>query len=309
MKVTARFPMGIAPVLVALLALSPSAWAQTQTWVPGKGHGSATIAQQQLYIDTHAGSSGQKGFPGTITTNSTFLGFDYGISDRLAIDFALPWKSSKFEGPGIHDPGTLDDDHGQHLIDDGDYHGGWQDVRVGLRYLLPYKPLRIVPFVAYGAPTHDYVTFAHAAIGTGQNHLQVGVNVGRQFGPIPQNWFFQAGIAHSFMQRLEDRRVDHTTLALEVGYFFSPRLSASVLLTAQRTWNGFDIPEDYPNAHDDHFFYHDQNLRNDFNNIGAAVNFQVNDRYSAFLTYGHTMWGENAHLIDYAVTIGVSRGF
>ena len=28
-----------------------------------------------------------------------------------------------------------------------------------------------------------------------------------------------------------------------------------------------------------------------------------------FATYGHTVWGENAHLIDHAVTLGVSRGF
>jgi hypothetical protein len=137
--------MGIAPVLVALLALSPCARAQTQTWVPGKGHGSATIAQQQLLYRHACRFQWPEGFPGTITTNSTFLSFDYGISDRLAVDFSLPWKSSKFEGPGIHDPGSLDDDHGQHLIDDGDYHGGWQDVRVAFATCCRTSPCASCP--------------------------------------------------------------------------------------------------------------------------------------------------------------------
>ena len=29
----------------------------------------------------------------------------------------------------------------------------------------------------------------------------------------------------------------------------------------------------------------------------------------AIATYGHTVWGENTHLIDHVVTVGVSRGF
>ena len=302
---------GLGPVLGSLLALSPvsGALAQTQTWVPGKGHGSASVAVQQLYIPTHTLFDGTHGFPGTITSRSLFLTLDYGLSDRLAIDASLPYKSNMFDGPGRHNPGTLDDDHGQILVDDGQFHGGWQDGRVGLRYLLRDRPLRIVPFVGFGHPTHDYVTFAHSALGTGQWHLQMGVNVGRQFDPPFQKLYFQAGVAYSVLQKVEDRRVNHATFNAEVGYFLTPRLSVSVLATAQKTYNGFDFPKDYPNLHDDHYFHHDQNLRNDFVNVGAAINYRLGERYSAFATYGHTAWGENAHLIDYAITVGLSRAF
>lgn len=306
-----RILAGIGPVLAAVLWLSPvsCAWAQTQTWVPGKGHGSASVALQQLYISTHTLFDGRRGFPGSITSRSLFLTLDYGLSDRLAIDASLPYKSNMFDGPGRHNPGTLDDSHGQVLVDDGQYHGGWQDGRIGLRYLWRDRPLRIVPFISFGHPTHDYVTFAHSALGTGQWQLQMGVNAGRQFSPPFQNLYFQAGLAYSILQKVEDRRVNHRTLNAEVGYFVTPRLSLSILVTAQKTYNGFDFPKDYPNLHDDHYFHHDQNLRNDFVNVGAAVSFKVNERYSTFLTYGHTISGENSHLIDYAVTIGVSRSF
>ena len=43
--------------------------------------------------------------------------------------------------------------------------------------------------------------------------------------------------------------------------------------------------------------------------IGAGVDYRIGERYSLFAAYGHTLWGENAHLIDYAVSVGVSRGF
>jgi hypothetical protein len=306
----ARGLVGGAPLLLALLAAAPgTAWGQTQAWVPGKGHGTATVAVQQLYISTHTLSDGTHGFPGTLTNRSVFLGLDYGLSDRWAINVQLPYKSNMFDGPGVHDPDTLDDDHDQHFIDDGEFHSGWQDVRVSLRYQWRSKPWMVTPFIAYGTPTHDYVTFAHSALGTGQWHLQAGVNVGRQFAPPLQNLYFQAGYAYSVMQEVEDRRVNHSTFSGEIGYFFTPKFSMSLLLVGQKTYNGFDFPEDYPNSHDDHFYHHDQNLRNDFWNIGASANYQFNDRYGGFLTYGHTLWGENTHLIDYAYTVGISRSF
>ena len=301
---------GAARAACLALAVFPAcALAQNQTWVPAKGHGSVSVAYQDLFIATHTISDGSPGYPGTISTRSLFLTADYGLTDRFAINVSLPYKSSRFVGPGVHDPGTLDDDHGESFIDDGDYHGGWQDLRVSLRYLWLDGPYKVVPFIAYGTPTHDYSTFAHAALGTGQNHLQFGVNVGHGFAPPAQNLYWLAGLSYSVMEKVEDRRVNHGTLNLEMGYFFTPRLSASVLVTAQKTWNGFDYPGDYPNAHDEHFYPHDQNLRNDFVNVGAVLGFQFDERYSAFVSYGHTVWGENTHLIDHAWTMGVTRSF
>ena len=50
-------------------------------------------------------------------------------------------------------------------------------------------------------------------------------------------------------------------------------------------------------------------MRNDFLNIGASVDYQLDDRYSLFANVGRTLRGDNTHLIDYALTVGISRGF
>lgn len=295
--------------ILAALAPWQSSMAQTQSWVPGKNHGSALVAYQDLFIDTHTLFDGSPGFPGTISTHSVFLAFDYGLTDRLALSVFLPYKASRFEGPGKHDPRTLDDDHGDSFIDDGEFHSGWQDWGFNLRYQVRDSPLKVTPFIAYGYPSHDYTTFAHSALGTGQQSLQLGVNIGRQFNPPHDRWYFQAGISYSIMEKVEDRRVNHSTFNFEVGYFLTPRLTANFLLSAQKTHNGFDFPKDYPNTTDDHYYHHDQNLRNDFVNIGAGLSFQLNENYSSFLTYGHSVWGENTHMVDRAITLGFSRSF
>lgn len=305
----ARLPVASALVLASLALPWSACLAQTQSWVPGKGHGSVSIAYQELHVGTHNDSHGNHGFPGYIDNHAAFLDVDYGVSDRLALRVGLPFKSDRFVGRGVHNPGTLYDDHGENFQDDGRYHAGWQDWNIALRYLWRDKGLRVTPFVSLGFPAHDYNTFAHSALGTNQRHLQLGVNIGRQFAPPFQDVYFQAGYAYSIMQKVEDRRVNHSTINGELGWFISPRLSASVVVTAQKTHNGFDFPEDYPNRRDDHFYHHDQNLRNDFVNVGAGLNFQATPRYSTFLTWGHTVWGENAHLVQYAWTLGVARAF
>lgn len=296
---------------ILLTALMPFATAQAQSsdaWVPGRGHGSVSVAYQHLYVEWHTLSDGTKGKPGVITNRTVFFNVDYGLTDRLALSVGLPFKSNKFEGSGPHDPDDLDHDHGNVLLDDGRYHSGWQDLGVALRYQWRNEPWAITPSLTYGAPTHDYTTFAHAAPGTGLWRLEAGIAVVRRFAPPLQNLYFQGYYGYAFMEEV-DRRVNHSTLNLEVGYLLTPKLSARMYLTGQKTHNGFDFPEDFPNRTDDHFFHHDQNLRNDYVNIGAGASYQLNDRYALFGNYGHTVWGENTHLIDYAVTVGVSRVF
>jgi hypothetical protein len=80
------------------------------------------------------------------------------------------------------------------------------------------------------------------------------------------------------------------------------------VIVKRKTYNGLNFP-DYNSHTDDAFFHHDQNIRDDFLNIGASVDYQFNDRYTGFANVGRTLRGDNTHLIDYALTIGISRGF
>ncbi len=293
------------------LAHGSVAVAQSQVGVPAKGHGEVSVSVQNLFVTYHTTSEGTKVIPGTITTNTMFLQWDYGLTDRLAITVGLPYRSSKFverTPGGAHDPANLDDDHGQGLIDDGNYHGGWQDWAVSLRYAWRGKPWLITPYVLASVPSRDYVTFAHATPGTGQWRLEAGINAARQFTPPLDNLYFRAGYSYSYMQPV-DRTVNHSTLNLELGCFLTPRLTTRFVVVAQKVHNGFEFPGEFPSRTDDHYFYHDQNLRNDFINIGAGLDYRLTERDRLFVNYGRTVWGENTHLIKYAVGVGYGRAF
>lgn len=301
----------VAGILLPCMLIPGQLRAQTQAWVPEQGHGSVSLAYQQLFIEWHAQSDGARGQPGTITNRTVLLNLDYGLTGRLALSVGIPYKSNKFDASvpgGAHDPRTLEHDHGEQFMDDGRYHSGWQDLALALRYQWRLEPWAITPFLAYGTPTSDYTTFSHAARGTGQWRLEAGVAIGKRFSPPLQNLYVQGSYGYAWMEKV-DRRVNHSTLNLELGYLLTPRLSARLFVTGQKTHNGFEFPGDFPNRTDDHFFHHDQNLRNDFVNVAAGMNYQLNDRYGLFGSYGRTVWGENTHLIDYAITVGVSRQF
>jgi hypothetical protein len=293
---------------LALVTIAPMAHAQrADAWVPAKGHGAISAAYQQLYVRYHSHSDGSKDIPGTIRDRSVFLDIDYGLTDRLALDLGLAFKSNRYHGRS-HPP--LPDNHGEHFIDDNHFHGGWADWNLGLRYQWRSDPWAITPFVSYGVPARDYPTYAHSAVGLGQKRAELGINVGHRFGPPLQNLYVQGGYGYAFMEVVDHRRVNHGTLDLEVGYFLTPRLTARFTVVGQKTYNGLEFPQDYPPGTDpEQQFHHDQNLRNDFINVGAGIDYGFNQRYTGFANVGRSVWGENTHLVDYAITVGVSRGF
>lgn len=300
----------IAIGLVSLLGLGMAccASAQNDVTVPGDGRGHWTFALQNQFIEEHTTPTGERVLAGTITTNSAYLNFDYGLTDRWAITVGLPYKTSKYVGNRGHDPSVLDDDHGHGFIDDGDFHSGWQDASLGIRYAWIRDKWMVTPYLNTGTPLRDYTTFGHAAVGTGQWRVELGVSAGRQFTGRLHNLYFVGGLSYTFLEPT-DRTVNHATLTGELGWFINEKWSVHANFAKQKTFNGFDFPQDFPNFHDDHFYYHDMNLRNDFLNVGLGVDWQATDRDRLFLTQGHTVHGENTHIIKYVLTLGYSHGF
>jgi hypothetical protein len=307
-------------LLIRMLLLSAMACAPTRTiaqstmaWLPAQGHGSVSVAYQYLFIKYHTDSRGNKALPGTIDNRGLYLEFDYGLTDRLALTIDLPYKSNRYNEriPGsAHDPRKLEDDNGENFIDDGLYHSGFGDWNLGLRYRWRSEPWAITPYLSFGVPSRDYTTFAHSAVGTGQKRLELGVNAGRQFTEPLQKFYFQGSYGYSIMEEVDHRRVNHSTLTLELGYQVTPRLTTRLILVGRKTHNGEEFPEDYPLPRDDdHFFHHDENVRNDFINAAVGIDYQLNDRYALYGNYARSLWGENAHLVDHSITVGISRGF
>ena len=137
---------------------------------------------------------GTAGRPRRDPIESLMFDVTYGLTDRLAVTFAVPFIRARYTGAAPH----------PNAQDDGARTTGFQDLRFGVRYNVTRGPLTITPFVGTNMPTHGYEYFAHAAYGPRVRELEVGTYVGRVLSPALPNAFIQARYSYSFAR--EDRR-------------------------------------------------------------------------------------------------------
>ena len=311
-----------------------AAWgtsAQAQLYVPPKGSGLISANLQAVTDHWHLDYQGNEVGPARITTNTLVLKFEYGLTDNLAVNLTAPYTEKKFRasagGAPPHDPDPFNHGHDEHdhehehveRLDDGAFHGHWQDWGVGLRYRLRTEPLAVTAFANYSWPSHDYTFFAHAAPGTGQKRTQIGIAAGRPFGPPWINTYIQGSYSYTFVEKVLDLSVNYSTLNLELGYHFTPRLTGRAFATYRKTHGGLDFPVDFPwrgstpipddDALVELFLNHDRIQRVDYLNGGVGLAWQFDDNYSLSLDYLQTLWGENGHKIHNAVSLGIYRTF
>lgn len=313
---------------MALLACVGPVGAQLS--VPPQGSGTLALLGQVVTDHTHFDYRGDEVGESRITTQSIQLRVDYGVTDRLAVSASAPYLRKRFASVAGGAPAHEDTfGHGDHdhehagfdfeLLDDGRYHGHWQDFSVGLRYRWIEAPVAITPFINYGWPSHDYTFYAHAAPGTRQKRMALGAFLGRRFAPPWQNSYVQGSYSYTFVEEVQGIKPNYSTVYLEFGHAFTERFGARVHATYRKTHEGLDFPVDFPwrgsaPAPDDLavqelFFNHDRIQRVDYLNVGFGGSYAIDARYSLTLDWMTTPWGENGHKIHDAVTLGLYRAF
>src|SRR6202795_4393682 len=113
-------------VLSLLLAISFSLLAQA--WLSPKGDGVVTVLYQNDIERLHSFSDGRTKDRGHTYLDGVIANADFSLTDKLAVSVSLPFIASKYVGPFPHllvrgDPTTAV------ALDNGNYHGGFQDFR------------------------------------------------------------------------------------------------------------------------------------------------------------------------------------
>jgi hypothetical protein len=300
----------------ASVAVCVAAAAQTQEklGVPARGSGTVGVSVQQITITERDLRIVREEF-GEITLRAAYFELDYGLTDRLALNVTLPYKSNRYVGDFPHDPRLLLNDHGEEFLDDGRYHSNWGDYGLNLRWLWRNGRIAVTPFVGYYAPASNYPLFTETQAGTGQWRFDVGVNMGGRLGPPTANLFWQAGYAYSYREKTRPsdapaRRANHSVLSVELDWMATPRLTTYVALTRLTPHNAMDILEILPGApFSDLFYYHDRLLPWEYTTWALGMSYQASEPLTLSLSYGETQSISFGHLYDPAVTLGVSRSF
>jgi hypothetical protein len=267
----------------------------------------------------------------TADFTSDTLTYDAGTTDMHALQltgyFALNEKWTAYgsiayiqkrlvdsTGYGTHNPNV---DFWQYtppdlrFIDDGDYHGGFQDFSIGLQYLALDGPLKLVPFVSYGTPATDYPIYGGAVIGRGLNELHLGVSL--DYTPYFSDWNFQADVTYTVSEKVVGVDLNYWLFYLSAGYYVTPQFVPRVFLTSRHAPNALKYPEDfepYEEKYDnENGWRHDQTLKHEFLNAGIGFDYILSERYVVSAIYYQSIDAENMLEIDRAVNLGLTFRF
>jgi hypothetical protein len=274
--------------------------ARAQAWVPARGEGAVSIAFQDMRVTKHLAATTSVE-AGNIDTNVLLADVTVGLTDRIAVDVALPLVSSKYTGPFPH-AGTD--------IDDGRYRTSFSDVRFALRYNLVREGAVITPYIGSVVPSNNYAYYGHAAPGQQLNEVQVGVYAAKLLESGLPGLFISGRYGFGFVEKVLDISHNRSLGNLEVGYFFNSRFRAFTMANAGLTHGGIDFPSngmgglpvEYRPAHD-------QIQRVNYLEVGLGGAFSMSDSLDVFGSYSTQVAGRNGHSLDRGITVGISWGF
>ncbi|MGQ0736232.1 MAG: hypothetical protein ACT4QD_21585 [Acidobacteriota bacterium] len=280
---------------------------RAQAWLPPQGEGAVAILYSDVFVKYHAVPT-ERVDAGHIFARTLLLDVTYGITDRVAVSFGIPWVASRYVGTLPHETSATDPT--PNPLDDGRFHSTVQDFRFEVKYNLTRRGVVLTPFAATVIPSHEYRYFAHAAPGRHLREFQIGVAGAKTLDrPLP-GLFVQARYAHGFLETVQDISRTRSIADVEIGYFINQRLRVLAMASGQATHGGVDVVRGRTRALLGPLWaYHDQIDRLNSLNVGAGAAVSITDTMDVFGSWTRTVAQRNGHVVDRGLSLGVSWGF
>lgn len=309
-----RYRAALATIVALMIVAVWASPALAQAYVPAKGEGTVSFLYQGMFVrDHYFGTTPVDA--GQITSKALLVDVTYGVTDKLAISFGVPWVTSRYNGSLPHPIADLSGPTpvygGVNPADDGTYHGTFQDLRFGVRYnAVARNGMALTPFITTSIPSHGYTVLAHASPGQNLKQLQIGLSGAKLLDAVVPGLFVQGRYAYAFTQTVvADISHDRSNADLEVGYFVSPRLRLLALATGQFTHGGIDIVPNARVALGPLFPYHDQITQIHFLDLGGGLSYALTERVDLYGSLVRTVAARNGHAIDHGLSLGLSWSF
>ena len=274
------------------LVFSSSAF--SQAWVPEKGEGSVSIVYQNLVGHDHFDFTGARRKVGTDRAQSTSVEFEYGLTDRLALNADVLFVASKYNGDLPEGPFDFD----------GRYHPAFQDAHFQLRYNLRKNPVVLTPFVSVTVPTHHYETSGHSATGRDFYELLVGVSAGRQLGPAAPNIYVEGRYSFAILKHFAGLNLNRSNIDSEVGWVVHRRVTLRLLAAWQKTYGGLKAPIEFEEPGSEQFEFHDRVLQANYFRLGGGVTYLMSRNVELNMAYAGSATGSNTLAVN-----GLAIGF
>lgn len=303
-------------VFAAAVVVSASQ-VSAQPFIPAAGEGTVSVSYQS--IRTHgqhndfgtqlAGSGG----PRDGTDNHVLVWYvEYGLTDRIAVHVSLPYIRSRYQGGSPHGVGIKGQPSN---LDDGSFHGSFQDFYFGTRFkLVDSARFTVTPFVEAIIPSHHYESLGQASVGRDLRALVVGAAIGSFADDLIPGLHFQTRLSYAVVQKAVDVRPNRTAIDSAVGYFITPRLAIEFIETFQYTHDGIDWLPGALAVHNRDVWSrayglnHDRLARSNALTFGAGASFAITEKIGVFGTVSKLAWGENL-AAPRSMTVGMNWHF
>ncbi|MFI4969018.1 MAG: hypothetical protein ACHP7D_02350 [Lysobacterales bacterium] len=298
-------------------ALQPIDQALTET---AKGHGSVSLDYQNTFVNGFRATNDVMLPIGTVRIDSLLLNLDYYFADRWSLHVGLPFVRNRYTGAAPHCPTTappqcqgqpaLSPQHPEsRFLDDGRYHGTWQDWSVGVAYHTHIGDYYLTPSLTASLPSHDYTFFANAAVGQDLWQVQPAIELAHQFAF--SNIYYRIRYGYVFAERTLDTSINHHRLDLELGYFLNDKWSFRAYSIAKKG-HGYlaedllPITQGQTNAY---WYHHDQISRHDYAAVGAGSDYRFADHYTLSASAQKLIWGQTVFNFRYSLDVQLTRDF
>ena len=303
--------------LSLFLALIPHI-AAAQAYIPPKGEGTVSVSYQAVFTRWQMNSTGQRIFPDNTDMHALISQIEYGLADKVAVHASLPVMAVKYAGgPNPHPVGI----NGQpSTLDDGTYHGAFQDFYFGVRFGAIQTPrFALAPFAEGIVPSHHYESLGQSVVGRDLRALVVGAAVGGFAEKVLPGLFFQTRVSYAFVQQAVQIRPNRTGIDSAVGYFVTPRFAVQFVQTFVHTHRGVDFngtPDTFTATVStgvpftmEHYLNHDRLIRSRLVTLGGGATYAFSDSVGVFATATTMAWGADIQRPAVSFTGGINLGF
>lgn len=280
-----------------------------------KGHGTVSVGYQHTYINgMFQPVPGGKIELGSIRVQSMSFNLDYFVADRWSVHLGIPFVESRYRGGFPHcvrtDPPQcrnavvpLQPHPESKFLDDGKYHGTWQDWHIGLAHHANLNDYLLTPTISVQVPSHRYTFFSQSAPGQGLWKVELAMDVAHQLHM--SNLYYRVRFGHVFAEKTLGQSIDHNKLDLELGYFLDDIWTVKAFAVGKKG-------RGYTGAYDrttELWYHHDQRAQHNYASLGTGFDYHVNDKYTLSATVQRLVWGQFVFDFKYSIDVRLSRHF
>ncbi len=278
------------------------------------GHGFVSFDYQQLY--SHGDYNGPAGKDsGNVHFNSVEFEAGYFVADRWEIHVALPYIESAYSGAYGHPLLPCPPNCQPVRVDDGSYHGFWQDWDAGVRYHTELNGYEVTPTFDVYVPSNNYPFYGSAAVGQRTTRVGIGVDVSHQFQL--SNFFYEAHYQYVFNEHVLNINNNFYTFGFNAGYLISPLLSVKAI-TDVKLGNGYGDDQIGPfapapgaptNGANPIWELHDKFRLEEHADVGGILDYAFADKYLLSVTVAKSVWGRANARLTYDWGVKFERNF